>query len=138
MASNQSALEDPVASILTIAENTIMPAIIEEYFSDFLSSADYIAFTKAPEGNKAYKNLKGKVHKARGILKESHQKFSFEHLPNDDGRRKYGKKMQEKTTCLKVPMPPFCKVNKFPMYWRQPKNGNGKCRIEVSVAREGS
>lgn len=93
MASNQSTLEDSVASILTIAENTIMPAIIEEYFSDFLSSADYVAFTKAPEGNKAYKNLKGKVHKARGIRKESHQEFSFEHLTNDDGRRKYGKKM---------------------------------------------
>merc|ERR1712038_1723388 len=32
-------------------------------------------------------------HKARGIRKESHQEFSFEHLTNDGGRRKYGKKM---------------------------------------------
>merc|ERR1712226_626147 len=56
-------------------------------------SPEYKAYTRAPTGNKALKKLSGIDRRRRGVLKDSYQEFSVEHLYVREERRKYGKKM---------------------------------------------
>lgn len=83
-------LEQKVALVVsTIKDYCIyQPGLLDE----FEQSQVYKDFTKAPEGNRAIKNIKSRLRKE----KESHQEFRFAHLKNPASRKKYGKKFVEK------------------------------------------